>query len=133
MSGDSTHARDDGVRGSAGSPRTGNRYAPPALTVTIVAASPDRFEQRTLSLASGATLRDALLLVGDVGVNSLDESDLDVGVWGKRVPLDAPLRDGDRIERYRPITADPKQARHNRASQQGYRWQGRTRRAAQQK
>jgi len=105
--------------------------APPALTVTIVAAWPDRFEQRTLSLASGATLRDALLLVGDVGVDSLDESDLDVGVWGKRVPLATLLRDGDRIERYRPITADPKQARHNRASQQGYRWQGRTRRAAQ--
>ena len=133
MSGDSTHARDDVVRGSAGSPRTGNRYAPPALTVTIVAAWPDRFEQQTLSLASGATLRDALMLVDDVGVDSLDESDLDIGVWGKRVPLDTLLRDGDRIERYRPITADPKQARHNRASQQGYRWQGRTRRAAQQK
>ncbi|GEM_PF-47963 len=131
MNSDSPHARDDGVHGSTGSPRTGNRDAPPALTVTIVAAWPDRFEQRTLSLASGATLRDALLLVGDVGVDSLVESDLDVGVWGKRVPLDTLLRDGDRIERYRQITADPKQARHNRASQQGYRWQGRTRRAAQ--
>ena len=137
MSSDSPQARDDGVHGSTGSPRTGNTLqpvncdAPPALTVTIVAALPDRFEQRTLSLASGATLRDALMLVDDVGVDSLDESDLDIGVWGKRVPLDTLLREGDRIERYRPITADPKQARHNRASQQGYRWQGRTRRAAQ--
>ncbi len=137
MSGDSPHARDDSVRGSTGSPRTGNtlqpvnREARPALAVTIVAAWPDRFELRTLSLASGATLRDALLVAGDIGVDSLVESDLDVGVWGKRVPLDTLLRDGDRIERYRPITADPKQARHNRASQQGYRWQGRTRRAAQ--
>ena len=131
MSSDSPDARDDGVHGSTGSPRTLNCDAPPALTVTIVAAWPDRLEQRALSLAWGATLRDALLLLGDVGVDSLDESDLDVGVWGKRVPLDTLLRDGDRIERYRPITADPKQARHNRASQQGYRWQGRTRRAAQ--
>ena len=139
MNGDSPQAQDDGVHGSTGSPRTGNTLqpvncdAPRALTVTIVAAWPDRFEQRTLFLALGATLRDVLFLPGDVGVDSLDESDLDVGVWGKRVPLDTPLRDGDRIERYRPITADPKQARHNRASQQGYRWQGRTRRAAQQK
>ena len=113
------------------SPSAGSSEAPPALTVTIVAASPNQVEERTLSLPSGTTLRDALLLAGDVAVDSLDESDLDVGIWGKRVPLGTLLRDGDRVERYRPITADPKQARHNRASQQGYRWQGRTRRAAQ--
>ncbi len=137
MNSDSPDARHDGVHGSTGSPGTGNSPragssdAPPALTVTIVAASPNQVEERALSLASGTTLRDALLLAGDIGVDSLVESDLDVGIWGKRVPLDTLLRDGDRIERYRPITADPKQARHNRASQQGYRWQGRTRRAAQ--
>jgi uncharacterized protein len=143
MNGDSTYAADDSVHGSTGSPRTRNSLQTEsspravrgdtlaAITVTLVAAWPNRVEERILSLASGATLRDALLLAGDVAVDSLDESDLDVGVWGKRVPLESVLRDGDRIERYRPITADPKQARHHRASEQGYRWQGRTRRAAQ--
>lgn len=101
------------------------------LSITIVSAWPDRVENATLAMPAGSTLRDALVAVGDTNLSMVDESDLDVGVWGKRVPLDTPLRDGDRIERYRAITADPKQARHHRASQQGYRWQGRTRRAAQ--
>jgi len=101
------------------------------LSVTIVSAWPDRVESTKLALPVGATLRDALAAAGETNLSTVDESDLDVGVWGKRVPLDTALRDGDRIERYRPITADPKQARHHRASQQGYRWQGRTRRAAQ--
>lgn len=101
------------------------------LSVTIVSAWPDRVESTSLALPVGATLRDALAAAGDANVSEQNETDFDVGVWGKRVPLDTPLRDGDRIERYRAITADPKQARHHRASQQGYRWQGRTRRAAQ--
>jgi putative ubiquitin-RnfH superfamily antitoxin RatB of RatAB toxin-antitoxin module len=31
-----------------------------------------------------------------------------VGIFGKLAKLDAPLADGDRVEIYRPITADPK-------------------------
>ncbi len=38
-----------------------------------------------------------------------------VGVFGKRVTLDTPLRDGDRVEIYRPLIADPKAARRERA------------------
>jgi putative ubiquitin-RnfH superfamily antitoxin RatB of RatAB toxin-antitoxin module len=37
-----------------------------------------------------------------------------VGVFGKLVKLDAPLKEGDRIEIYRPITADPKTVRRRR-------------------
>ena len=61
---------------------------------------------------------------------ALAVDDVDVGLWGKLVPLDTVLHDGDRLERYRGLIADPKQARHQRATVQGYRWQGRTRRAA---
>lgn len=126
-----TKAEDDSVHGSTGSPRMGGADdSRPTVTVTVVAAWVHRVERRILALPPGATLRDALLRAGDIPVDSMDDSDLDVGVWGKRVPLETLLRDGDRIECYRPITADPKQARHNRASEQGYRWQGRTRRAA---
>ena len=39
-----------------------------------------------------------------------------VGVFGKRVELDAPLRDGDRVELYRPLLADPKEKRRQRAA-----------------
>lgn len=97
------------------------------ITVHMVAAWPDRVDDRKLELPQGTTLRDALLAFGETAPQAIGET---VGVWGKQVPLDTVLLHGDRIERYRPITADPKQARHRRASEQGYRWQGRTRRAA---
>ena len=37
------------------------------------------------------------------------------GIWGKAATADAELRDGDRIELYRPLIADPKEARRLRA------------------
>lgn len=96
------------------------------ITVFLVEAWPDRTDRRDLILPDGATLRDALIAAGlSAAVN-----DENTGLWGKQVPLDTTLNSGDRIERYRPVIADPKQARHRRANDQGYRWQGRTRRAA---
>ena len=41
-----------------------------------------------------------------------------VGIWGTPATVDTPLRDGDRVEVYRELTADPKQARRRRAVQQ---------------
>jgi len=38
-----------------------------------------------------------------------------VGIFGKVVEEDAPLTDGDRVEIYRPLAADPKEARRRRA------------------
>ena len=95
------------------------------MRLTLIAAWADHVDEQTIELADGATLGDALVAfaIGEV-------SAADVGVWGKSVPLDTPLKNGDRIERYRPLIADPKLARHRRANEQGYRWQGRTRRAA---
>ncbi|MGO1247718.1 MAG: RnfH family protein [Oceanisphaera sp.] len=40
-----------------------------------------------------------------------------VGIFGRQVKLDHPLRDGDRIEIYRPLLADPKEIRRKRAEQ----------------
>ena len=39
-----------------------------------------------------------------------------VGVFGRIVRADAPLRDGDRVEIYRPLREDPKSARRRRAA-----------------
>ena len=94
------------------------------ITVLLVEAWADRVNRQELSLSYGATLADALIAAGVNG------EDGDVGLWGKLVPLDTVLKDGDRLERYRGLIADPKQSRHQRANDQGYRWQGRTRRAA---
>ena len=40
-----------------------------------------------------------------------------VGIFGKAAKLDAELRAGDRVEIYRPLIADPKEARKKRAQQ----------------
>ena len=94
------------------------------ITVLLVEAWPDRVTRRDLSLTDGATLSDAFIAAG------IEAADGNIGLWGKQVPLDTALKDGDRLERYRGLIADPKQARHQRANDQGYRWQARTRRAA---
>lgn len=97
-----------------------------SIAVTLVSAWPDRVERQTLSLPAGARVADALAVADGLPENP------DIGLWGKRVPLDTLLADGDRVELYRPLLADPKAARKKRATEQGYRWQGRTRRAAKQ-
>jgi putative ubiquitin-RnfH superfamily antitoxin RatB of RatAB toxin-antitoxin module len=46
------------------------------------------------------------------------------GVWGRVVPVAQELRDGDRVEMYRPLTVDPKVARRERFVRQGRRGAG---------
>ena len=47
---------------------------------------------------------------------SIDLTKQRVGVFGRVVSLDAPLADGDRVEVYRPLMVDPKEARKARAA-----------------
>jgi len=41
-----------------------------------------------------------------------------IGIWGRLRSLEAPLRDQDRVEIYRPLLIDPKEARRRRHAQQ---------------
>jgi putative ubiquitin-RnfH superfamily antitoxin RatB of RatAB toxin-antitoxin module len=70
-------------------------------------AYPDGAQARSLELPAGATVRDALAASGFEGRAC--------GVFGKRVELDHRLNDGDRVEIYRPLALDPKEARRRRA------------------
>ena len=47
--------------------------------------------------------------------SEIDISTQSIGIWGRRCALDASVREGDRIEIYRPLAADPKEARRRRA------------------
>jgi putative ubiquitin-RnfH superfamily antitoxin RatB of RatAB toxin-antitoxin module len=40
-----------------------------------------------------------------------------IGIFGKAAKLDAMLTEGDRVEIYRPLIADPKEARKKRAAE----------------
>ncbi|HSV70652.1 MAG TPA: RnfH family protein [Methylibium sp.] len=65
-------------------------------------------EQRSVELPAGATVEQALRASG------LPVAGAGVGLWGRRCSLQQPLRDGDRVEVYRPLLIDPKEARRAR-------------------
>lgn len=87
------------------------------LRVCVAVALPGRQEVIPVELASGATVADALhaanALQFFVGV---PPTQLRVGLWGKTCAMAAELRDGDRVEVYRPLQADPKAMRRARAA-----------------
>ena len=67
-------------------------------------------------LAEGSTALQALQASGLLERHpEIDLAVLRVGVWGRLCPADELLREGDRVEIYRPLLADPKDARRKRA------------------
>jgi hypothetical protein len=88
-----------------------------ALTVEVVYALADREDLSTIRLSDGATLRDAILACGILDRHAeIRIENQKFGIFGKPASLDARLADGDRVEIYRPLAADPKEARRTRAA-----------------
>lgn len=86
------------------------------LSATVVYATPERQLVLPVLVPAGSTLRDAVIASGLLAQEpSLDVVRLDLGVFNRPRPADALLRAGDRIEVYRPLTVDPKEARRVRA------------------
>ena len=81
------------------------------MKVEVIYALPRRASTVRLDLPAGATLRDALASCGF----EVDLEKQAFGVFGKRAALDQPLAEGDRVEIYRPLAVDPKEARRRRA------------------
>lgn len=91
------------------------------LTVEVCFALPARQEVVSVTLPVGATLADA---VNASGLQALfpeeDFETLKKGIWGEVKDASQQLRQGDRVEIYRPLVFDPKEARRRRAkSRQG--------------
>lgn len=87
-----------------------------AFEVEVVYALPAKQWSKRIALRQGATVREAIERSGLLGEHpELDVSNLMVGIWNHRSTLDAAVRADDRIEIYRPLTADPKEARRRRA------------------
>lgn len=86
------------------------------LQVQICYASPEAQIVLDLSVASGTTIQ---AVIAESGLLQ-QAPDIDlmlnrVGIYGKIKPLETLLRNHDRIEIYRPLTADPKDTRRIRA------------------
>lgn len=89
-----------------------------SLQVEVAYARPDKQKLMAITLPLGATIEDAVHRSGmlrhfpeiNLAVNP-------VGIFGKLAKLDTRLRNGDRVEIYRPLVADPKEMRRQRALQ----------------
>lgn len=88
----------------------------PPLDVEVVYALPERQSVVRLRLPAGATVGDALAAVaGQSPFDQLDLTAVAVGVFGDRCGRDRPLAQGERVEVYRPLRLDPREARRLRA------------------
>jgi putative ubiquitin-RnfH superfamily antitoxin RatB of RatAB toxin-antitoxin module len=84
--------------------------------VEVVYALPEVQHRVHLELSEGATVGQALAAVSRVEpFASLDLERLKLGVFGRLVGRTEILRHGDRLEVYRPLAMDPKEARRRRA------------------
>ena len=88
------------------------------VTVEIVFAGSESIIRRSVELACGATLADAIRVSGIARQIENFDGSL-VGVFGRVVDRATVLRDGDRVEIYRPLKIDPKEARRRRAGRRG--------------
>lgn len=89
------------------------------IVVEVVYALADKQKLLRLSLPYGTTVRQAALLSGmSAHFPGLDLATSPLGIFGKAVakPDERVLEDGERVEIYRPLIADPKEVRKQRAA-----------------
>ena len=85
------------------------------IRVSVAVATPARQEVAEIELPEGATVADAIAACGlETRFPREEFASLEAGVWGTRVARGTVLRDGDRVELYRPLKADPKDMRRRR-------------------
>lgn len=89
--------------------------AAPRIAVEVVyCPAPGTVDATALELDAGATVADALRASGVLGRHALDEAAVRVGVWCRACEPQTVLRERDRVEVYRPLLVDPKEARRQR-------------------
>ena len=89
------------------------------VQVEVAYALPSQQTVLKVSLPEGATAAEAIEASGICDRHpDIDLTQQSVGVFGQVVGLDTPLQDGDRVEIYRPLQVDPKQAKRRRAQKQ---------------
>jgi putative ubiquitin-RnfH superfamily antitoxin RatB of RatAB toxin-antitoxin module len=87
------------------------------ILVEVAYALPSEQVILPLKVKPGTTAQAAIEASGILA--KFPEIDLEtnkIGIFGKLCKLDTPLRERDRVEIYRPLIADPKEARRQRAA-----------------
>lgn len=88
----------------------------PDIAVEVVYALPDRQYLYSVKLPEGSTVEQAIVASGLLELRSdIDLQQNKVGIYSRTVKLHEEVQSGDRIEIYRPLIADPKDLRRQRA------------------
>lgn len=88
------------------------------IRIEVAYALPHKQVLIALNVTTGTTIEEAIYQSGLL--NQFPEIDLKinkVGIFSKPMPLTTVLRDRDRVEIYRPLIADPKEIRRQRAAE----------------
>jgi putative ubiquitin-RnfH superfamily antitoxin RatB of RatAB toxin-antitoxin module len=88
------------------------------MRVEVAYALAERQWLLPLELASGASVLDAIEASGLIAAAGL-AGPLEFGIFGRRCAAETALRDGDRVEIYRPLNFDPMESRRRRAAKAG--------------
>ena len=89
------------------------------VKVEVAYATPEEQKIIAVDILVGTSMYDAVVQSGITDIFPQINIDTDkMGIFGKAVknPKDHEMREGDRVEIYRPLIIDPKQARLNRAA-----------------
>jgi uncharacterized protein len=88
------------------------------IHVEVVYATPERQEVTGISLPAGSTAGQAIEASGLLAKHpEIDLARNKLGIYAKLAKVDTALRDRDRVEIYRPLIADPKEVRKQRAAE----------------
>lgn len=89
-----------------------------SIHIEVVYAKPERQELVRLKLPQGSTIQQAVETSGLLArCPEIELAKAKVGIFGKLARLDTALREKDRVEIYRPLIADPKEVRKQRAAE----------------
>jgi putative ubiquitin-RnfH superfamily antitoxin RatB of RatAB toxin-antitoxin module len=86
-----------------------------SISVEVAYAEAQRQFLRRLQLPAGSTIADAIAAAQVEPAFVFDAAPLAVGIWSKAATRETVLQEGDRVELYRPLKADPKDSRRRRA------------------
>lgn len=88
------------------------------INVEVIYALKDKQQTIRLSVDEGSTVLQAIERSGLLAEHpEIDLAKNKLGIWNKLAKPDAILRDRDRVEIYRPLIADPKEVRKQRAAE----------------
>ena len=88
----------------------------PDVTVEVVYALPEKQYLRQVKLAEGSSVEQAIRASGLLELrHDIDLTQNKIGIYSRPVKLQDEVNDGDRVEIYRPLIADPKELRRQRA------------------